>query len=100
MAGSGPNFPPSMGPAIDYGWMNGAGDWFQQIQERKAKFLAAHTDWSIIHVVSLDCYEASTGHADAPEGLTVMRDRHLGRLMDRLEERFKPQAEEEPEAEE
>lgn len=91
MAGSGPM------ASIDHGWMNGPGDYYQRHQVRKAQFLAEHPEFSIVFIASLDCHEASSGHADAPEGLTVMRDRSLGQLMDRLEARFKKPEETEAE---
>jgi hypothetical protein len=87
MAGSGPH------ASIGHGWMSGAGDWYQRIQERKARFLDKHPEWSIIHVRSLDRYEASKGDKDSPEGLTLLQDKSLGELMTRLEARY-PEAEE------
>jgi hypothetical protein len=90
MAGSGPY------ASIDHGWMSGAGDWYQRIQERRAKFLAEHPEWSIVFVRSIDQHEASMGDKDSPEGLTILQDRSLGELMSRLEARY-PKSEEEAE---
>jgi hypothetical protein len=59
---------------------------------RRDKFLAEHPEWSIVYIRSMDQHEASTGDTDTE--LIFLHDRSLGTLMDRLEERYKPQAEE------
>jgi hypothetical protein len=74
MAGSGPG-----------GWISGSA-WYDRIKERRDKFLAEHPEWSIVHVRSMDEYEASKG--DTESELIVMHDRSLGTLMDRLEARY------------
>lgn len=60
-------------------------NWYIRHVERKDKFLAEHPEWSIVFVRWLDSYEASRGDKDAPEGLSIVHDKSLGTLMDKLE---------------
>ena len=72
------------GPGIG-GWISGAG-LYTRAMERRDKFTTKHPDWTIKHVPDMDCYEASQGSTDTV--LTVLNDRSLDRLMERLEAEF------------
>lgn len=67
------------------GWVSGS-CWYDRHMQRRDKFLAAHPEWSIVLVRSMDRYEASTGDTDTE--LVILHDKHLGTLMDRLEARY------------
>ncbi len=76
MAGSGPGI---------HGWNSGAGT-YTRAMERRDEFLERHPDWTIKHVSDMDHYEALNGSTDTT--LTVLHDRSLDRLMERLEAEF------------
>jgi hypothetical protein len=81
MAGSGPGiaYPRSND---DDGWISGPSA-YDRAKERRDKFLAEHSDWSIVFVRARDVYEASRGDSDS--GLDILIDKSLSQLMDRLE---------------
>jgi hypothetical protein len=81
MADSGGPLPP-----IGGGWISGSCSWYDRQHERRGKFLATHPGWEIVHIRSMDQWEASTGDTDSE--LIIMQDRVLAALMDRLEKRF------------
>jgi hypothetical protein len=66
--------------------MTGNGQWYEEVKDRKGKFLADHPEWEIVYVRSLDRHEASTGSTET--GLVILHDTSLGTLMDRLEARY------------
>jgi hypothetical protein len=66
-------------------WVSGPG-FYDRHKQRKDKFLAEHSEWSIVFVASMDRYEASTGDLDTE--LVLMTDKALGQLMDRLEAKY------------
>ena len=68
------------------GWASGPGNNYDKHKERRDKFLAAHPEWEIVYVRSMDRYEASTG--DTSTELVILNDTHLSELMDRLEARY------------
>ena len=78
----------SQHPSTDGGWVSGSSSWYTRHQDRRAKFLADHPEWTIVYVRSLDMHEASTGDMDSE--LVILQDRSLGALMDRLEARYPP----------
>lgn len=92
MAGSGPL------ASIGGGWASGPGNHFDKHRQRRDIFLAEHAEWSIVYVRQMDQYEASMGDTDTE--LTILTDKRLADLMDRLEARYptpEAEAEEAPE---
>ena len=59
------------------GW---TGTWSDTVKERD-EFLAEHPEWSIEHIRALDFYEAVR---DDVSGKTIIQDRMLGPLMERV----------------
>jgi hypothetical protein len=73
------------------GWISGS-CWYDKHKERRDKFLMNHPEWAIVYVRSMDRHEASKG--DTETKLVILTDKSLGRLMDRLEDKYGDQDQE------